>query len=93
MVISSGDSMAREGGMLGVPSLYIGNRDMPANRILIDKGILFKKEPEELSEFIELLDAGSIEVPGQNEFREDLLHSWTDVNQFIKGIINRLNKH
>ena len=34
IVISSGDSGAyREGAMLGVPSIYAGNRDMPANDI------------------------------------------------------------
>ena len=92
LVISSGDSMAREGGMLGVPSIYIGNRDMPANRILMKKGILFKKSPEELSEFIEQVDQGSIHVPAQDQFREELLNSWIDVNQFIRNIINRLQR-
>lgn len=48
IVISSGDSMSREGAMLGVPSIYAGNRDMPANEILIRKDMLLKLEPEEV---------------------------------------------
>lgn len=90
LVVSSGDSMAREGGMLGVPSIYIGTREMPANRILIKKGILFKKSPEELSDFIEQLKKGNINLPNQDQFREELLESWIDVNVFIRSIINRL---
>lgn len=93
LIVSSGDSMAREGGMLGVPSIYIGNRDMPANRIMIEKGILFKKSPHELSEFIRDLNQGLVEVPDQESFRDQLLNSWTDVNQLINSIINRLNKN
>jgi predicted glycosyltransferase len=92
LVISSGDSMAREGGMLGVPSIYIGNRDMPANRILIEKGILFKKSPKELSDIIELIEQGKINLPDQVQFREELLNSWIDVNDFVMEIINRLQK-
>jgi predicted glycosyltransferase len=41
LVISSGDSMAREGAMLGVKSIYCGIRDMKANKLLIDEGGLF----------------------------------------------------
>ena len=43
VVISSGDSMAREGALLGVPSIYCGIREMLANRLLIDKGTLLQR--------------------------------------------------
>ncbi len=69
LVISSGDSMAREGGMLGVPSIYCGYRDMPANNVLISKGILHKVLPEKVNDFILdelILKSNQIE---QEEFR------------------------
>lgn len=40
LVVSSGDSMAREGAMLGVPSIYCGMRNMKANEMLMKRGIL-----------------------------------------------------
>ncbi len=40
LVISSGDSMAREGAMLGVPSIYCGTRKMKANELLMAAGLL-----------------------------------------------------
>ena len=52
VVISSGDSMAREGAQLGVPSFYCGVRDMFSNRILIDKGLMFKIQGNKLLKFI-----------------------------------------
>ncbi|MHA1753378.1 MAG: DUF354 domain-containing protein [Candidatus Helarchaeota archaeon] len=87
-VISSGDSMAREGAMLGVPSIYCGIREMRANTILLDKGILFKKFPEEIPGFIEKLDKKIQKVPEQDNFRSQLENEWTDVTQFI---IERIN--
>jgi predicted glycosyltransferase len=92
LVISSGDSMAREGGMLGVPSIYLGNRDMPANNILMDRGILFRRSASDLPEFIQDLETGSINVPDQDPFRCKLLEAWVDVNQFINSIIIRLKQ-
>jgi predicted glycosyltransferase len=92
LVISSGDSMAREGGMLGVPSIYLGNRDMPANKILMEKGILFRKSVSDLPEFVHLLDTRTVKIPEQDSFRNDLLGDWVDVNQFINSIIKRLKQ-
>jgi len=87
LVISSGDSMAREGGMLGVPSIYLGNREMPANQILIDKNILFKKDIDETIDFINnKLDNFNI---NQEEFRLGLEKDWDDVTELILHLINK----
>ena len=86
-VISSGDSMAREGGMLGVPSIYLGNRDMPANKILIDRGILWKLGINETVEFIyksPMID--------QIAFRHKLEQEWDDVTQLILDLFDKLKK-
>jgi predicted glycosyltransferase len=43
-VISSGDSVAREAALLGVPTLYTGKRDMAINNNLIKEGLLVASE-------------------------------------------------
>lgn len=39
-LISSGDTMVREAALAGIPSLYVGDRDMAVNRMLRDAGVL-----------------------------------------------------
>lgn len=89
IVISSGDSMAREGAMLGVPSIYCGIRSMPANDLIIKKNMLFKIEPERISEFMKDIIYGAIEIKSQEEFRKELLESWDDPTEIILNKINR----
>ncbi len=90
LVISSGDSMAREGGMLGVPSIYLGNRDMPANRIMMEKGVLYKFN---LSESIKYIDKTMDNQQfDQVNFRSKLENEWDDVTQLIINLINKLKK-
>ncbi|MBN1542873.1 DUF354 domain-containing protein [candidate division KSB1 bacterium] len=40
-VVSSGDTVAREAALLGVPALSVGGREMAVNRPLIERGALF----------------------------------------------------
>ncbi len=81
-VISSGDSMAREGGLLGVPSIYCGVREMKANSILMKEGILFKVNPSNVPEFLNKL----LHVENHNnqiQFRLQLKEKWDDVTQLL----------
>lgn len=90
ILLSSGDSMAREGALLGVPSIYCGVREMDANKILIDKGMLFKVSPKDVSGFIGKLKNGEIKLSDQTNFRENLLEEWEDIPEFIcKKIIKK----
>ncbi|HEY9113867.1 MAG TPA: DUF354 domain-containing protein [Bacteroidales bacterium] len=89
-VISSGDSMAREGAMLGVPSIYAGYREMNANKILIDKGMLVKKEPNEIPQFLNNIFEGKEQFENQDLFRENLLNEWTDINELIINKVNNI---
>ena len=41
LAVSSGDTVARETALLGVPTVYTGGRDMEINRPLIEEGALF----------------------------------------------------
>lgn len=81
-LISSGDSMAREGAILGVPSIYCGTRTMGANQIMIDKGMLFKKDSTEVVDELNRIDEKYSAIY-QSEFREELKASWDDLNEFI----------
>ncbi len=83
ILISSGDSMAREGAMLGVPSIYCGIREMAANKVMIDKGMLFHKDVKEVPQFIERIISSDIKIEEQDKFRERLENEWIDVTQFI----------
>lgn len=86
-VLSSGDSMAREGAMLGVPGVYCGVREMKANDILIEKNMLFKVPLHEVANFISGIDDGTVTVQDQTEFRTKLKNEWVDVNQFLIKIL------
>ena len=83
VVISSGDSMAREGAMLGVPSLYAGMRDMLANDILIEKAMLWKVAPEQVVSMAKNLTEGRQQHEEQQQFRELLFREWDDITALI----------
>lgn len=83
LVISSGDSMAREGAMLGVPSIYCGVRNMKANQILIEKGMLYHlPEEQALSSINDIISKPYKEDYARSK-REDLLNHWDDMIEFM----------
>lgn len=82
-LISSGDSMAREGAQLGVPSIYCGIREMKSNKFMLKHGMLYEKKPEDVSPFIKEIIENKIILPNQQEFRETLNNKWDDVTQLI----------
>lgn len=85
-VISSGDSMAREGAMLGVPSFYVGFRDMAANRFIQKEGRFFVSSPEHLSKGLTSLVS---EKNSQEEYRLSLKNKWIDVTDMIYQLIKK----
>ena len=85
LVISSGDSMAREGAMLGVPSLYVGMREMKANRLLQDEKMLFRCAAAAAPHLVRQVIREQATVPLQDEFREHLTKQWDDITQLIIG--------
>ncbi len=85
MVISTGDSMAREGAMLGVTSVYCGSREMKANSFLIEKKKLHWINPDELVDRIDYLLSNEEE---QEIFREKLDNEWEDINLLLIKLIS-----
>lgn len=88
-MVSSGDSMAREGAMLGVPSIYCGVRDMNANNVMISEGRLFKILPNEISAFLEKIKTTE-QLSDKDVFRDELYNKWDDVTDLI---INKILKY
>jgi len=91
-IVSSGDSMAREGAILGVPSVYCGSRKMAANQILIQKNILFHVDYKDVSKLVKKLTLNNEFCSNQEEFRNALLIEWDDVTEFIYTKIKEWQK-
>jgi len=89
LVVSSGDSMAREGAMLGVPSVYCGIRKMKANELLMGLGLLEHLPQEEAIPFINKTIEEDFQEEKQTSVRDKLLQNWDDMNAFMKKQINK----
>ena len=83
LVISSGDSMAREGAMLGVPSLYVGSREMKANAMMKERNMLFQCSASQAPDVVDQIIGKKLAIPDQDEFRVQLLAEWDDITQLI----------
>lgn len=84
-VISSGDSMAREGAMLGVPSFYVGFRDMAANRFIQREGRFFTIDPSQLKDTLKQ-DFSSFRKT-QDQYRAKLKSEWVDVTEMMYQLV------
>lgn len=86
-VISSGDSMAREGAMLGVPSFYVGFREMMANNFIEKEGRLFVVSPEKL---ISKLKHFTCDYSlSKMQYRDSLEGKWINVTKMMKKLISK----
>jgi uncharacterized protein len=84
LIISSGDSMAREGAMLGVNSLYCGSRKMQANEYLALHASFKQVNPGELPDAIfDIFHQTDDFVSIQESRRLYLQEKWCDVTAFI----------
>lgn len=92
LLISSGDSMAREAAILGVPSIYCGKRIMAANEVLIREGMLFHLKIEDVPIVVNNIINGKIQIQNQEKFRFFLKNRWDDVNKIIMEEIHCIGK-
>ncbi|MBS1563664.1 MAG: DUF354 domain-containing protein [Bacteroidetes bacterium] len=92
LVISSGDSMAREGAMLGVNSIYCGIREMMANKLLMKEGRLFHYPQDSGLETINRLVTENVLPESQDNYREHLRNKWIDMTAFMYTQINLFKK-
>lgn len=81
--------MAREGAMLGIRSMYLGERDMPANNMLIKEGFLEKSDIGSFKEkFNSIINDKNLEGE-QISYRNELNENWIDVTSLIISVINK----
>lgn len=92
-LISSGDSMAREGAILGIPSIYCGVRSMEVNAILEREGMLFHLNYKEVPEFLNKIIENKLPIEDQEEFRNRISAIFIELSDFIvsraETLINR----
>lgn len=88
-VLSSGDSMAREGAMLGIPSIYCGIREMRANQLLIQEGMLEHHPGGTSIAALHAILEKPFNLGLQHSFRNGLKESWVDMIDFMMHCIEQ----
>ena len=89
-LVSSGDSMAREAALLGVPSYYLGTRyDMPANKVASEVGNLQNQKTCAFEKWVKTLqsDAETLERQ-QAELRNSIDEKFIDINEYRLNLID-----
>lgn len=89
LLISSGDSMAREAAALGVESIYCGDRDMVANKFFLQEGLMVIVPPYELNDYISNVIVKEVSFAEREIIRNNLCKNWIDINEYIINLVNR----
>lgn len=90
-LVSSGDSMAREAALLGVPSYYLGIRhSMPANIAASKVAGLENEVSMPFVRWIDSLECKTTEelIEKQQETIKNIDNTFTDINEYIWGLLN-----
>ena len=87
-LISSGDSMAREAALLGVPSYYLGIRySMPANAAAAKVGSLDNEQTMDFGEWISQRLRTEVTINDKEEVRKIIKEKFIDINQYMIDLI------
>lgn len=92
-LVSSGDSMAREAALLGVPSYYLGIRySMPANAAASKVASLQNRKTMPFEKWIKNLGAESQEsrIKNQEELRAHIDHEFIDINEYMLSLVENV---
>lgn len=86
--ISSGDTVARETALLGVPTVYTGGRKMVVNEVLIQAGALY--EFSKLSEIEKIIDdfTNDKKIQVKSNINYLIKEEWEDTTSIILKHIN-----
>lgn len=90
-LVSSGDSMAREAALLGVPAYYLGIRhSMPANLAASNVASLHNELTMPFDKWVTMLD-DSIEdaIAKQDERRRSIDDKFIDINQYMMDLVEK----
>lgn len=88
-LVSSGDSMAREAALLGVPSYYLGIRyTMPANAAASKVANLQNQQTMPFDEWIHTIgEDPAVAEQRQNELRKQIDDKFIDINKFMMDLV------
>lgn len=93
-LVSSGDSMAREAALLGVPAYYLGIRhSMPANLAASKVANLQNEKTMPFSEWVKTLNVSAEEAEQmQMELRKKIDSEFIDINEYMMQLVET-HKH
>lgn len=93
-LVSSGDSMAREAALLGVPAYYLGIRhSMPANLAASKVANLQNEKTMSFGEWVKTLDTTADEaVKKQEELRAKIDSEFIDINEYMMSLVEKHRK-
>lgn len=93
-LVSSGDSMAREAALLGVPAYYLGIRyDMPANAAAAKVANLQNQKSADFSQWVKNLSVSAQEAEEkQQALREHIDNTFIDINEYMLALVEKANK-
>lgn len=93
-LVSSGDSMAREAALLGIPAYYLGTRhSMPANLAASKVAHLQNEATQPFSEWIEQIKNKSEEMrmTDQEALRQKIDAEFIDINAYMLSLVEQLD--
>lgn len=93
-LVSSGDSMAREAALLGVPSYYLGVRhSMPANAAASKVANLQNELTMPFSEWVKTLECDPKEAEQkQQELRKYIDSKFIDINEYMLSLVHQVEQ-
>jgi predicted glycosyltransferase len=93
-LVSSGDSMAREAALLGVPSYYLGIRyDMPANAAAAKVANLQNQKTADFADWAKKLSITPEEAEKQQiALREHIDNEFIDINEYMMGLVENVRE-
>ena len=91
-LVSSGDSMAREAALLGVPAYYLGIRyDMPANAAAAKVANLQNQKTADFAEWVEKLSITPEEAEQkQIAMRQHIDEEFIDINAYMMALVEQV---
>jgi len=90
-LISSGDSMAREAALMGIPSYYLGIRyDMPANLAASKVATLQNRKTMEVEDWLNMIVDGKNSVAERQQVvREEIDDKFMDINEYMYSLVKQ----
>ena len=92
-LVSSGDSMAREAALLGVPAYYLGIRyDMPANAAAAKVANLQNQKTSDFATWVKNLEVDAKEAEQkQLALRQHIDEEFIDINAYMMELVENVN--